>query len=289
MNIFFSPQHRIYSANLSYSSNANSPKNDLNNTGKIRRCKTMKKTSGRKLKPNNILKNLMKQKENLMNHKDNLMKRCLEKGEDPKTIKEKLENIDKQIEEIDKQLNKLQLKEQRKTISGDNKNKKSKNSKQKLDKNHPNGIKTNPSMNNILSLSNNLKKAEALLSEKKLISVNAKVLDFEIKIDLKRGINPVAKKKSLAKMKDSIKKITEKLGNHLKDVNTKIINNTQNNSSNDIVGKNEQSSNTAISGKPKDVDRMFIRQQQAAQNIKNYKDNLKDTVKDNGKEINIIA
>jgi hypothetical protein len=294
MNISFLPQQRICSANLSYRSNANSPKNSLDNTGNIKRRNvinknSMSKASGGKFKRNNILENLMKQKENLMNNKNALRERCLQNDEDPRTIKEKLQSIDKQIEEIDKQVSELQLEEQRKAIGTEDKNKKGKNSKQKSNKDYPNVMKTAYLMDSVLNLSTDLKKAKALSSQKNLISGEARVLDFEIQIDINRGINPIAKKKYLAKMKDNIEKITEKLGNHLKDVNTKISNNTQSNYSNDIVDKNEQSRNADISGKPKAGDKSLIKQQQVAQNIKHYKDNIKNKVKDSCEKINIIA
>ncbi|WP_373898771.1 hypothetical protein ACER0A_005095 [Haloimpatiens sp. FM7315] len=299
MNISFSPQQRIYSTNFSYHSNANSPENVFDDRENSKKHDVTNKSNifknnanirlGKKFKKNSLLETLMKQKENLMDNKKSIMERSLEKGEDPKAIKEKIENIDKQIEAIDKQVHELQLEEQHKAIGTKDKNKKDKNSKQELNKNYPNGIKIDPSMNNILNLSTDLKKAEALSSQKNLMSSKARVLDFEIKTDEKRGINPVRKKNHLAKMKDNIEKITQKLGNHLKDVNTKIINNTQSNSSNDMVDKNKQSSDATISKKSKDVDRMVIRQQNTAQNIKNYKDNLKDTVKNSGEIINIIA
>lgn len=120
---------------------------------------------------------------------------------------------------------------------------------------------------------NLMKRKENLMSSK------ARVLDFEIKTDEKRGINPVSKKAHLAKMKDNIEKITEKLGNHLKNVNGKISSNTQSSSSNEIIKKNQQSEDTTISGKRETGDKMLIKQQQAVHNINHYKNNNKDTVK----------
>lgn len=294
MNISFSPQQRICSANLTYHSTANSSKNSIANTKNIKghnvsNKNSMNKYSGGKFKRNSILENLMKQKENLMENQNALRERSLKKGEDPRAIKEKLEIIDKQIEEINKQVNELQLEEQRKAIGTDGKNKEDKNSKQKSNKDDPNDMKTDPSMDNILNLSTDLKKAKALSSQKNLMSGEARVLDFEIQIDIKRGVNPVWKKKHLAKMKYNIKKITEKLGDHLKDINTKISNNTQSNSSNAMVNKNEHIRDTTIREKSKDEDRILIRPQQVAQKIKHYKDNIKNTVKDNSEKINILA
>ncbi len=294
MNISFSPQQRICSVNLSYNSNDNSPKNHLDNTGKIKKCNvmnknSMSKASVRKLKRNNILENLIKQKENLMDNKNALIERSLQKGEDPRSIKENLESIDKQIEEIYKRVNELRLEEQRKAIGTDDKNHKEKNFKEKSNKDYYNGIKIDSSMDCVLNLSNDLKKVKPLSSQRKLISGEARVLDYEIKIDIKRGVNPVAKKKHLAKMENNIEKITEKLGNQLRDVNTKISNNTQSNSSNHKVDKDEQNRDENLRGKTKDGDRLLIRQQQVTQNIKHYTDNMKDKVKDNGEKINIIV
>ncbi len=46
----------------------------------------------------------MEQKSNLMESKNSIMERGLKNGNDPLTIKEKLQSIDKQIKEIDKQI-----------------------------------------------------------------------------------------------------------------------------------------------------------------------------------------
>lgn len=286
MNICFSPYKHIGSSNLNSFFKTNSHKHSFHNTKK---GKTIGKKTTEDFKPNNIFKNLMKQKEHLIDNKNSLMKRSLQKGEDPKTLKENLEKLDKQMAEIDKQINELKLKEQRKSIDTNDKRKKNKNSKQESKKNYTNYKKNNSSMDSIVDLSTNLKQSEALLSQKNLISSNAKVLDFEIQLDLKRGNNPVAKKKYLAKMKDNIKKITEKLHTDLKNLNLKASNDTQTNYSKDILKGNNTNCNMSIKKEVKDGDKLTIKQRQTAQNVKNYKDNIKDPVKDNGKKINIIS
>ncbi|MCY6371156.1 hypothetical protein [Clostridium ganghwense] len=294
MRISFSPQPQIGLVNLSYGSNNNLTKNTVDNNGKSQRRNIANKNSmgkflGGKLKRNNILENLMKQKENLMDSKNTIMERGLKNGENPKSIEEKLESIDKQIEEIDKQVNELQLEEQRKAIGTEDKKKKGKSSKQKTNKDSTNDIQTDRSMDNILSLSSNLSQAKALSSQKNIMSGDAKVLEGEIKIDKSRGINPVRKKKRLAEMKDNIEEITEKIGKHLKDVTTKSDNKIQNNTSNNIVDKSEQSKKINSSINTENAEKLLIKQQQIAQNIKQYIDNNNDKVEYSGEKINIVA
>lgn len=292
MNISFSPRQHMGSTNLSFDSNTNSPKNALNINNKSKnhiKKNGMCLSLGKKSKRNNILENLLKQKEHLMDNKNTIMERSLKKGEDPKSIKQKLETIDKQIEEIDKQLNEIKLEEQRKGIGVKDKNKKNKNTKEKSNKNSINNTKTDPAMDNLLNLSTGLTKTKALSSERNLMSGNAKVLDCEIKTDEKRGLDPVRKKKHLSEMKHRIEDITKKLSNHLKDVNTKTIKNSQNNFSNDIVKKNKQIKDENINLNQKTENKSLIEQQRVAQNIKHYKDNMKNNTKDNCEKINIIA
>lgn len=60
------------------------------------------------------------------------MERGLKNGNDPLTIKEKLQSIDKQIKEIDKQINDLQLEEQRNSMGIESKDKGKNKKKPKL-------------------------------------------------------------------------------------------------------------------------------------------------------------
>lgn len=285
MNISFSPKHKMGSINLNYPSNTKpfinnkkSQRQDLINKDKMA---TSFRGNPRK---NDILKNLMEQKSNLMESKNSIMEKGLKDGNDPLTIKEKLESIDKQIKEIDKQINDLQLEEQRNSmgIEGKDKDKKKQNSKKTSNSSSKKDIKTNESMDNLLSISNDLSKAKFLSSQKTLISGTARVLDCEIKIDEKRGLDPVNKKKQLDKIKNGLENINKELGKDLKNINN---NNTENNTTNNNEQSNDVKSNSTL----ENSNELSIKQQQVAQNINHYKNNLPDKSKDNKEQINITA
>lgn len=273
-------------SNSSYGSNTSLSKNILNNTGKSKQHDGEDKNNrttnnlgmalSGKINKNSILENLMKQKEKLTESKTNLIEKSLEKGNDPLSTKEKLETIDKQIEEIDKQINNLKLEEQRKALGTEDKDKKSKDSKQKLNSDSNTDGQKDSSMDSILDISGNLTKAKALSSQRNKMEGSSNVLDNEIKTDEKRGINPVRKKEQLSKIKDKIEDITEKLGKHLKDVNNES-------------SKNAESKDASSSVNSENRDKLLIKQQQAEINIKHYIDNQKDKAEDNSEKLNIIA
>ncbi|EJP6471454.1 hypothetical protein [Clostridium sp. L74] len=285
MNISFSPKHQMGSINLNYPSNTNtfinnkkSQKQDLINKDKI--ATSFRRNS----KKNDILKNLMEQKSNLMESKNSIMEKGLKDGNDPLTIKEKLESIDKQIKEIDKQINDLQLEEQRNSMGIESKdkdkNKKNQNSKKTSNTYSEKDMKTNESMDNLLSISNNLSKAKFLSSQRTLMSGTARVLDCEIKIDEKRGLDPVNKKKQLDEIKNGLENINKELGKDLKNINN---NTTENTTTNNNEQSNDVESNSAL----ENSNELFVKEQQIVQNIKNYKNNIPD--KGNKEQINIIA
>lgn len=273
-------------SNSSYGSNTSLSKNFLNNTGKSKQHDGEDKNNrttnnlgmalSGKINKNSILENLMKQKEKLTESKTNLIEKSLEKGNDPLSTKEKLETIDKQIEEIDKQINNLKLEEHRKALGTEDKDKKSKDSKQKPNSDSNTDGQKDSSMDSILDISGNLTKAKALSSQRNKMEGSSNVLDNEIKTDEKRGINPVRKKEQLSKIKDKIEDITEKLGKHLKDVNNES-------------SKNAESKDASSSVNSENRDKLLIKQQQAEINIKHYIDNQKDKAEDNSEKLNIIA
>ncbi|EJO5349375.1 hypothetical protein NRP93_003551 [Clostridium botulinum] len=295
MNISFSPLTKMGTGNLNHLFNNNlSTKNLTNNRGhekhKIINKNTMHKLFKGNSSQNNMLKNLIEQKSNLMESKNSIMERGLKTGNDPLTIKEKLDSIDKQIKEIDKQINDLQLEEQRNSMGIENKdkekNKKNQNSKKASNTYSEKDMKTNESMNNLLSVSNTLSKTKSLSSQKTLMSGTARVLDIEIKTDEKRGLNPVNKKKLLDKIQNGMKNIDKKLANDLKDINNNI---TENNAPSNMFTNNKPNKNINSNKATENSNELFIRQQQITQNIKQYKDNLPDKTKDNKEQFNVIA
>lgn len=273
-------------SNFSYKSNTGLSRNFSNNTEKSKQKDAEGKNNsvknnlsmalGGKTKKNSILENLMKQKEKLAESKTNIIEKSLEKGNDPLSVQEKLEAIDKQIQEIDKQINDLKMAEQRKALGIEDKDKKSKDSKQKENSELNKDEQKDSYTNNILDMSSNLSKAKALSSQRNKMEGTSNVLENEIKTDEKRGINPVRKKKELSNMKDKIKEIGEKLDEHLKDVNTES-------------SKNTESKNASTNENSENRDQLLIKQQQAKVNIKHYIDNQKDKAEDNIEKINIIA
>jgi len=280
MRISFSSHQQVGSTNLSYQSNANLPKNTLANNGKPERGDSANKINagaflGGKLKKNGMLESLMTQKSNLMDNKDAFMERALKNGQDPSSIEKKLESFDEQIEEINEQISKIKLEERRKSIGYEDESKKIKNSKKTSKEVSPKSDQIGCSMDGILSLSANLSQTKALSSQMTLISGEVRVLDSEIKIDEQRGFNPVRKRKRLAEMKDSLENITEKLGDHVKGLNGEISNNTQSDSSNNVVDK--------------DSDEVLVKKQQVAQNIKHYTDNINFESKNTCGKINAVA
>ncbi|MCY6958317.1 hypothetical protein [Clostridium brassicae] len=289
MNISFSPRQHIGFGRISYNSNNNASKNAVNNNKKIKKDGSinkngMVKSSIGKSKQNNILENLMKQKENLMESKNAIKERSLKNGEDSKSIQEKMKNIDKQIEEIDKQLNEIKLQEQRKPMGVEDKDNKNKESKQKSKNDSVNGVKVDKSMENILDLSSNLSQAKELSSQRTIMSGEARVLENEIKTDEQRGIDPVRKKKRLSKVNDNIEKISQNISNNLNDVNKNSSIQSDNN-----TDENKQSNEVSSSINTQNPDKLLIQQQKIAQNIKQYKDNMKDDSNHNNEKINITA
>lgn len=300
MHISFSPQQRIGLVNLSYRSNDSSTKNVLDNNEKIEKHagmnkKNMDKSLGGSLRKNNILESLMKQKENLMDSKSAIMEKALKDGDNPSSVKEKLKDIDKQIEEIDKQMSKVQLEEQRKALQIEDKDKdksnKDKESNKISNEASTEDVKTGISkdeMNSMLSLSGSLSQAKVLSSQRTSMSGEARVLKCEIKIDEERGINPINKKKHVAQLEENIENISEKISDNLKEVNNKDKDSIQDNTSKNDASKNKQNKNLDNKSNLENGDKLVI-EQQVAQNIKHYRDNLADNAENNSEKINAMA
>ena len=294
MHISFSPQQRIGLANLSYRSNDSSTKNVLDNNEKIEKHagmnkKNMDKSLGGSLRKNNVLESLMKQKENLMDSKSAIMEKALKDGDNPSSIKEKLKDIDKQIEEIDKQMNKVQLEEQRKALQIEDKDKDKTNkiSNEASTEDVKKGI-SKDEMNSMLSLSGSLSQAKVLSSQRTSMSGEARVLKCEIKIDEERGINPINKKKHVAQLEENIENISEKISDNLKEVNNKNKDSIQGNISKNDASKNKQNKDLDNKSNLENEDKLVI-EQQVAQNIKHYRDNLADNAENNSEKINAMA
>ncbi|WP_454051872.1 hypothetical protein [Clostridium sp. Marseille-Q7071] len=121
------------------------------------------------------------------------------------------------------------------------------------------------------------------------MSGEVRVLENEIKLDESRGIDPIAKRKSVAKIKDNIENITEKINDKLTDTNNKSENNVESNRLSNVTYKSEESKNTSSNGNTQNDDKLLIKQQQTAENIKHYSENINDKDKYEGEKIDTIA
>lgn len=219
MQVLSSPYSRTSLTSLSYVSNNNKNiKNEVNHH--MNKNKSI--NSGVQLKKNNLLENLMKQKEKLMENKQTILDRAAKRNTDPASIKEKLEEIDKQMKEIDKQITKLQLEEQQKKMGTKNKEGKKENLQNTYDEDSSHNNLSDASMENLLESSTTLRKAKLLSRQRKEVSSKIKVLNGEIRADEKRGINPTDKKEAATKLQNNMESIEEKFGEALKDAKTKV-------------------------------------------------------------------
>lgn len=297
MRISFSSQQYVRPVNLHHSSNNSFIKNSNDNNGRTEKNNTMNKSSmavslGRKSKKNNMFENLIEQKVNLMDRKNDIIEKALENGESPSAIKEKLDNIDKQIEEINEQISKIQCEEQRKSLGTEDASKKKEKLKEKSNKlsaEESNGDNSKEKITSVLSLSNNLSQAKALSSQRTSMSGEVRVLESEIKLDESRGIETIEKRKSVAKIKENIENITEKINDKLTDTNNKFENSVGSNRLNNVIYKSEESKNTSNNDNTQKDDKLLIKQQQTAENIKHYSENINEKDKYEGEKIDAIA
>ncbi len=291
MNISFLSRRYVEYTNSMYSSNNKISKNNKkpDNVNKNVMLKNIaSKSLGKMSNKNGILKSLMEQKSNLLERKNSIMEEALKVGKDPKDIKEKIAEINKQIEAIDKEISKIQLEEQRKALgTGVTKGKKGEKSKQQSNKTSPKDSQVEPSLedlNNVLRLSTNISGAKELFSIKNSISQEAAILKGEIKIDRSRAINPVnsaSKMRRINIIENSIESINEKMNTYLSDVNNKYKNSIKDNTSIDVIVKNEQEKDTK-SIKNRKVKGKTLRSQM----IKNYVDNNKTDY--SGNKVNVM-
>lgn len=241
-----------------------------------------------KTKKKSALEILMEQRSNLEDNKSAIMTEGLKNGEDPVSIKQKTGEIDKQIEEIDNQISKLQLEEKRKALGIEDKDKKSKEEASNNDS--ESDLKKTSSLDGVLDLSTGLKKFQSLSHIKNTMKGNIKELEGDIDYDIKfRHIDPIESKKTLAKMKESINNVDEKLGESLKDINNKTKKNIKEQTSKTVVNKNEKSKNITSGTNPEDINKLSIAQQKVEENIKQYVHNGKDKSKSNGEKIDNIV
>ncbi|MBU3100061.1 MULTISPECIES: hypothetical protein [Clostridium] len=264
-------------------------KDNIAKTEKSNNIKKNRNSSLGGTNKNKILDQLMKQKQNLTDSKNDLVDRALKSGESISSIKDKLENIDSQIKKIDAQISKIQMEDQRKLLDTDEKSKETKKKKEKSKTNSSNNIKTDvvcDQMDSLLNLSGNLAKIHVLSSEKKSMTGETNVLESEIKLDIGRGLNPIAKKKQVAKLADQMVNIAENIGNNLSTINNGLKDIREKTTSNEVIDKNKQNKSTVnIKGE----DKLSPQQQQIVKNIQYYNDNMPENATHDGQNVDATA
>ncbi|WP_432663145.1 hypothetical protein R9X47_21480 [Wukongibacter baidiensis] len=298
MRVSFLPQRQISSFSISYGLNDNSGKKSSGDNKESQSNRTAKATNvfgnnrgiyfGKKVKKNSIIENLMKQKEKLIDSRSSFLEKALESGKGISAIKEKLDGIDDQIKEIEKQISKIQLEEQRKSLNTEKKNKKNGKSNGTSDETSSKDMKSDESMNRLLSLSGNLSRIQTLSSQNTSMAGETRVLESEIKIDKGRGIDPVDKKERVAELKDNIENISEKIGEELQDINTKAKSNMESSSLNKVLDK-RQEENEVSGNKSTENKDVLVKEGLAQKCIKHYRDSINYKSKYSGEKINIVA
>ena len=263
-----SQQSSSLNFNYSYDNNKiqNSNAANKNNTSPL----------GGNKKINKLVDALMKQKQNLLDGKNALVDRALKNGENPSTLKDKLDSIESQIKDIEGQINQIQLEDQRKALGTDDKAKKTR----KTDENHASSIakktqETFNEMDSLLNIGEKLAKVQKLTSINKSMDGEKRILKSEINKDIERGLNPVRKKDRVSQINELTVNINDKIGEHLAAIDSEIKTNGNGNTSNK---KNKNNSNTALP-----------LNQNLSQNIKRYSENLPENIKEDGAKVDINA
>ncbi|MCB2353721.1 hypothetical protein [Clostridium estertheticum] len=278
---------------MNISSSLNTSPASKDNIVKTEKSNNIKKSRnlslGGTINKNKILDQLIKQKQNLTDSKNALVDRALKSGESISSIKDKLENIDSQIKKIDAQISKIQMEDQRKLLDTDKKSNETKKAREKSKTHSSNNTKTDvvcDQMDSLLNLSGNLAKIQVLSSEKKSMMGETKVLESEIKLDISRGLNPIAKKEQVAKLTDQMINVAENIGNNLNTINNGLKDIREKSTFNEAIDKNQQNKNNVnIKGE----DKLSPQQQQIVKNIQYYNDNMPDNAIKDGQNVDATA
>lgn len=264
MNVSSSSQTQISPSDLNYDlKHSNNKKNAAANKVSISWNKNSKK--------NGLLKSLMKQKEQLTEDRNKIMEEGAKNKEDPKSIKAKLDDIDKQIDSIDQQISKLQVEDTRKAIGKDKDNDTAKKKTKASSSNVSTKTKNDVSMENLLSITNNLSRSKALSAQRVAMQGEKGVLDAEIKIDKGRGLDTANKEKRVSEITENIENISEKISENIGDINNKIKNNIESSSSSDNNSSKEESGDVKSNKEHKNMDKSSVHEKKITKNIEHYK------------------
>ncbi|AFS77140.1 hypothetical protein Curi_c00590 [Gottschalkia acidurici 9a] len=192
-------------------------------------------------KVNNVIENLMKQKENLTERKSDMVTNMLEKDMDISYINEMTKGIEEQLKDIDKQIAKLQFEEQQKNIGIDKENEEEKKDKKihNYSNNTDNDI-SDQNMSYLISASSDLQDLKVMSSLKDKAKGSISVLEKEIELDESRSLDGKATKykyEEYDKLKDGLSKLENKIENKLYELNEKQLNGSEENHS---INRNEK-------------------------------------------------
>lgn len=235
------------------------------------------------LKKSDPLKALMEEKQKIADSKQKYLDGALSKNDSAQSIKEKLAEYDKQISDIDKQMSELKLEEQKKHVGTEEKvnDKVKNNSSESNSQDKSKADMGNEMMNNLVSISSNMSLAKVISSEKVSESAEKSVLEGEIKLDEGRRIDPIGKKKRVAKIDDNIEKMEKTIGD-------KLNPNISDNNINNVVNKNKKNENSKEKNSEENSV-STVKNAKFLQIIQNYKENIDDQTQVNGQKLNSIA
>lgn len=169
-----------------------------------------------KAKMAKMLESLVKQKEKLMENKNRLITRTLEKGGEIKDIKPQLEEYDAKMKELDLKMKELLLEQEEKEKEEEktqNTNYKKPSSKKEMD---------NQAQGDIIQLDSGLKHTRQIKAAQKRVEGETRVMEMEIKLDIRRGQFSEDKQKRLMKLREHAADISKEMGSNIKKINEKM-------------------------------------------------------------------
>lgn len=163
-----------------------------------------------------MLESLVKKKEKLLENKNNLIARTLEKGGKLADIKPQLEEYDAKMKEIDLKMKELMLEQEEKEKQKketDKSNYKKPESKKEVEQKN---------QGNIIQLDAGLKHTRRIKAAQKRIEGETRIVEMEIKLDIKRGHFTEGKQKRLMKLREQAENISKEIGNHAQRIKEKL-------------------------------------------------------------------
>lgn len=174
---------------------------------------------------NDMLGNLMEQKDQLIESKNNYLEEAMKNGVDKKTMKERVKTFNEKINEINQQISDLKMKAQEEALKKERKeitedevltndevHSKSGESQQIGDSD----------ITSMYTLSKSLDYTKQLMFMKESRKSHVAVLKSEVKKDISRGLDLNYKNRIITKYKKDINNLEHKIGDKMKKVNENI-------------------------------------------------------------------